>query len=167
MIRDIVEQSGAKIDIEDDGTIKISSNDDAKAQKAIAMIRGIVAEAEVGVIYTGKVVKTAEFGAFVNFLGAKDGLVHISELAQARVGRTTDIVKEGDVVKVKVIGFDDRGKVKLSMRVVDQATGADITEQVGAKPSREGGREGGRDGGRERDGGRDREPRRERSNAAE
>ena len=167
VIRDIVEQSGAKIDIEDDGTIKISSNDDAKAQKAIAMIRGIVAEAEVGVIYTGKVVKTAEFGAFVNFLGAKDGLVHISELAQARVGRTTDIVKEGDVVKVKVIGFDDRGKVKLSMRVVDQATGADITEQVGAKPSREGGREGGRDGGRERDGGRDREPRRERSNAAE
>ena len=160
VIRDIVEQSGAKIDIEDDGTIKISSSDDAKAQKAISMIRGITAEAEVGTIYTGKVVKTAEFGAFVNFLGAKDGLVHISELAQSRVARTTDIVKEGDQVKVKVIGFDDRGKVKLSMRVVDQATGADITDQVGAKPGRDGGS---REGGRERD----REPRRERSDAAE
>jgi polyribonucleotide nucleotidyltransferase len=161
VIRDIVEQSGAKIDIEDDGTIKISSSDDAKTQKAIAMIRGIVAEPEVGVIYTGKVVKTAEFGAFVNFLGAKDGLVHISELAQTRVGKTTDIVKEGDQVKVKVIGFDDRGKVKLSMRVVDQATGADITDQVGAKPGREGGREG---GGREAGRG---DGRRERSDAAE
>jgi polyribonucleotide nucleotidyltransferase len=156
VIRDIVEQSGAKIDIEDDGTIKISSSDDAKAQKAIAMIRGIVSEPEVGVIYPGKVVKTAEFGAFVNFLGAKDGLVHISELAQTRVNKTTDIVKEGDMVKVKVLGFDDRGKVKLSMRVVDQATGADITETVGAKPGREGGREGGRGEGR-----------RERSDAAE
>ena len=103
-------------------------------------------------------VKTAEFGAFVNFLGAKDGLVHISELAQGRVARTTDVVKEGDQVRVKVIGFDDRGKVKLSMRVVDQTTGADITDQVGAKPGREGG---------PREGGRDREPRRERSDAAE
>ena len=103
------------------------------------MIRGIVAEPEIGVIYNGKVVKTAEFGAFVNFLGAKDGLVHISELAQGRVNKTTDVVKEGDQVKVKVLGFDDRGKVKLSMRVVDQATGEDITDQVGAKPGREGG----------------------------
>ena len=93
-----------------------------------------MAEPEIGVIYTGKVVKTAEFGAFVNFLGAKDGLVHISELANERVAKITDVVKDGDEVKVKVIGFDDRGKVKLSMRVVDQATGADITEQVGAKP---------------------------------
>ena len=148
VIRDIVEQSGAKIDIEDDGTIKISSSDDAKTQKAIAMIKGIVAEAEIGTIYNGKVVKTAEFGAFVNFLGAKDGLVHISELAQTRVAKTTDVVKEGDLVKVKVIGFDDRGKVKLSMRVVDQETGADITETVGVKPGREGGRDGGREGGR-------------------
>ena len=92
-------------------------------------------------IYNGKVVKTAEFGAFVNFLGAKDGLVHISELAQARVNKTTDVVKEGDMVKVKVIGFDDRGKVKLSMRVVDQATGADISDQVGceARPRGTGG----------------------------
>ena len=95
-----------------------------------------MAEPEIGVIYTGKVVKTADFGAFVNFLGSKDGLVHISELAQGRVAKTTDVVNNGDAVKVKVIGFDERGKVKLSMRVVDQATGADITEQVGAKPPR-------------------------------
>ena len=139
VIREIVAESGAKIDIEDDGTIKIAATTDEASQKAIAMIRGIVAEPEVGAIYNGKVVKTAEFGAFVNFLGAKDGLVHISELAQARVAKTTDIVKEGDQVKVKCIGFDDRGKVKLSMRVVDQATGADISDQVGAKPGREGG----------------------------
>jgi polyribonucleotide nucleotidyltransferase len=152
VIRDIVEQSGAKIDIEDDGTIKIAATTEEANQKAIDMIQGIVAEAEVGRIYNGKVVKTADFGAFVNFLGAKDGLVHISELQQGRVNKTTDVVNQGDAVKVKVIGFDDRGKVKLSMRVVDQATGADITDQVGAKPGREGGdggrREGGREGGR-------------------
>ena len=137
-----------KIDIDDDGTIKIAAIDDNKAQKAIDKIRGIVAEPEIGVIYTGKVVKTADFGAFVNFLGSKDGLVHISELTQGRVGKTTDVVKQGDTVKVKVIGFDDRGKVKLSMRVVDQATGADISEQVGAKPARGGDRpEGGERGG--------------------
>jgi polyribonucleotide nucleotidyltransferase len=100
-------------------------------------------------------VKTAEFGAFVNFLGAKDGLVHISELANERVQKTTDVVKDGDQVKVKVIGFDDRGKVKLSMRVVDQATGADITEQVGARRPREDGEGGGGDRG-------DRGPRRDR-----
>ncbi len=154
VIRDIVEQSGAKIDIEDDGTIKIAATTEEASQKAIDMIQGIVAEPEVGRIYNGKVVKTADFGAFVNFLGAKDGLVHISELQQGRVNKTTDVVNQGDAVKVKVIGFDDRGKVKLSMRVVDQATGADITDQVGSKPGREGGerdgarREGGRDGGR-------------------
>ena len=136
VIREIVEQTGCKIDINDDGTIKIAATDIAQAQAAIDKIRGIVAEPEIGVIYTGKVVKTAEFGAFVNFLGAKDGLVHISELQQGRVNKTSDVVKDGDMVKVKVIGFDDRGKVKLSMRVVDQATGSDITEQVGAKPSR-------------------------------
>jgi polyribonucleotide nucleotidyltransferase len=134
VIREIVEQTGAKIDIEDDGTIKIAATDPAKAQAAIDWIRGIVAEPEIGAIYTGKVVKTAEFGAFVNFLGSRDGLVHISELAQGRVAKTSDVVNQGDTVKVKVLGFDDRGKVKLSMRVVDQATGADITEQVGAKP---------------------------------
>ena len=137
VIREIVEQTGTKIDIEDDGTIKIAATSQEATQAAIDKIRGIVAEPEVGVIYTGKVVKTAEFGAFVNFLGAKDGLVHISELANERVNRTTDVVKEGDAVKVKVIGFDDRGKVKLSMRVVDQQTGADITEQVGERRPRE------------------------------
>ena len=90
----------------------------------------------MGVIYSGKVVKTADFGAFVNFMGSRDGLVHISELQQARVARTTDVVNMGDQVKVKVIGFDERGKIKLSMRVVDQETGADITEQVGDRPQR-------------------------------
>ena len=136
VIREIVEQTGCKIDIEDDGTIKIASSDAEKTQAAIDKIRGIVAEPEIGVIYNGKVVKTADFGAFVNFLGSKDGLVHVSELRQERVQRTADVVSVGDVVKVKVIGFDDRGKVKLSMRVVDQATGADITDQVGSKPGR-------------------------------
>jgi polyribonucleotide nucleotidyltransferase len=137
VIREIVEQTGCKIDIDDNGTVKIAATDDAKAQAAIDKIRGIVAEPEVGLIYNGKVVKTADFGAFVNFLGAKDGLVHISELAATRVNKTTDIVKQGDSVKVKVIGFDDRGKVKLSMRVVDQATGEDISEQVGGKGKRD------------------------------
>jgi polyribonucleotide nucleotidyltransferase len=136
VIREIVEQTKCKIDIDDDGTIKIAATDTEQAQKAIDWIRGIVAEPEIGVIYNGKVVKTADFGAFVNFLGSKDGLVHISELTQGRVGKTTDVVNQGDAVKVKVIGFDERGKVKLSMRVVDQATGADISDQVGAKPNR-------------------------------
>ena len=158
VIREIVEQTGTKIDIEDDGTIKIAATSQEATQAAIDKIRGIVAEPEIGVIYTGKVVKTAEFGAFVNFLGAKDGLVHISELANERVNRTTDVVKEGDAVKVKVIGFDDRGKVKLSMRVVDQATGADITAEVGERRPREEG-EGGDRPRRERD---DRGPRRPR-----
>jgi len=133
VIREIVEQTGAKIDIEDDGTIKIAATREEAAQKAIDWIRGIVAEPELGVIYNGKVVKTADFGAFVNFLGSRDGLVHISELTQGRVNKTTDIVNVGDIVKVKVLGFDDRGKVKLSMRIVDQATGADISDQVGPK----------------------------------
>jgi polyribonucleotide nucleotidyltransferase len=148
VIREIVEQTKCKIDIDDDGTIKIAATDTEQAQKAIDWIRGIVAEPEIGVIYNGKVVKTADFGAFVNFLGSKDGLVHISELQQGRVNKTTDVVNQGDAVKVKVIGFDDRGKVKLSMRVVDQATGADITDQVGAKPNRggEGGDRGERGG---------------------
>jgi polyribonucleotide nucleotidyltransferase len=136
VIREIVEQTKCKIDINDDGTIKIASTDALQTQQAIDWIRGIVAEPEIGVIYNGKVVKTAEFGAFVNFLGSRDGLVHISELQQGRVGRTTDVVNVGDQVKVKVLGFDERGKVKLSMRVVDQVSGADITEQVGAKPQR-------------------------------
>ncbi|MBN8875419.1 MAG: polyribonucleotide nucleotidyltransferase [Rhodospirillales bacterium] len=164
VIREIVEQTKCKIDINDDGTIKIASTDALQTQQAIDWIRGIVAEPEIGVIYTGKVVKTADFGAFVNFLGSRDGLVHISELQQGRVGKTTDVVNVGDAVKVKVIGFDERGKVKLSMRVVDQATGADITEQVGAKPQRGEGREGGERGDR-RDRG-DRGDRRDRRDQA-
>jgi polyribonucleotide nucleotidyltransferase len=171
VIREIVENTGCKIDIEDDGTIKVASNDATKAQAAIDWIRGIVAEPEVGVIYNGKVVKTAEFGAFVNFLGSKDGLVHISELQQGRVNKTTDVVNMGDQVKVKVIGFDDRGKVKLSMRVVDQATGADISAQVGPKGGgeRERGGERGERGGerRERRDRPDRGDGQERSEAAE
>jgi polyribonucleotide nucleotidyltransferase len=126
VIREICEVTGAKVDIEDDGTIKVAAVDASASEAAIKWIKGIVAEPEVGVIYSGKVVKTMDFGAFVNFLGAKDGLVHISELAPQRVGKTTDVVNVGDQVKVKVLGFDDRGKVKLSMKQVDQATGEDI-----------------------------------------
>jgi polyribonucleotide nucleotidyltransferase len=129
VIREICETTGAKIDIEDDGTIKVSSVDSAASQAAIDWIKGIVAEPELGVVYNGKVVKTVDFGAFVNFLGSRDGLVHISELAPQRVGKTTDVVNVGDAVKVKVLGFDDRGKVKLSMKQVDQATGADLTKK--------------------------------------
>ncbi len=136
VIREIVEQTGAKIDIEDDGTIKIAATTEEASQKAIDWIRGIVAEPELNAIYHGKVVKTAEFGAFVNFLGSRDGLVHISELTNARVNRTTDVVNVGDAVRVKCLGFDDRGKVKLSMRVVDQATGEDISDKVGPKGGR-------------------------------
>ncbi len=131
VIREICEVTGAKIDIEDDGTIKVAAVDADASRAAIDWIRGIVAEPELGVIYTGKVVKTVDFGAFVNFLGARDGLVHISELAPQRVGKTTDVVKVGDQVKVKVLGFDDRGKVKLSMKQVDQATGEDISGKLG------------------------------------
>ena len=129
VIREITEVTGCKIDIEDDGTIKVASADGEKAKQAIDWIKGIVAEPELGAIYTGKVVKTMDFGAFVNFMGSRDGLVHISELAPRRVEKTTDIVKIGDQVKVKLIGFDDRGKVKLSMKRVDQATGEDISAQ--------------------------------------
>ena len=129
MIREICELTGAKVDIEDDGTIKIAASDTESSLAAQKKINEIVAEAELGVIYDGKVVKTVDFGAFVNFLGTKDGLVHISELQNARTQKTTDICKEGDTVKVKVIGFDDRGKVKLSMKRVDQETGADIEDK--------------------------------------
>src|SRR5580692_8407387 len=126
VIREIVETTGAKIDIDDDGTVKVAAVDGDAAQAAIDWIRGIVAEPELGVVYNGKVVKVVDFGAFVNFLGARDGLVHISELAPQRVGKVADVVKLGDNVKVKVLGFDDRGKVKLSMRQVDQETGEDV-----------------------------------------
>ena len=126
VIREICESTGAKIDIDDDGTIKVAAVDNEAGQAAIDWVKSIVAEPEIGVIYTGKVVKTVDFGAFVNFLGPRDGLVHISELLPGRVNKTTDVVKVDDQVKVKVIGFDDRGKVKLSMRLVDQETGADL-----------------------------------------
>ncbi|PWC32228.1 polyribonucleotide nucleotidyltransferase [Azospirillum sp. TSO35-2] len=130
VIREIVEQTGAKIDIDDDGTVKVSAVDQKKSDAAIEWIKGIVAEPEMNVVYTGKVVKVVDFGAFVNFLGSRDGLVHISELAQQRVGKVSDVVAQGDSVKVKVIGFDDRGKVKLSMKQVDQATGEDLTKKA-------------------------------------
>ncbi len=127
VIREIVETTGAKIDIDDDGTIKVSSVDPKASEAAIEWIRGIVAEPEVGTIYTGKVVKIVDFGAFVNFLGSRDGLVHISELAPERVKTVGDVVEQGDQVKVKVLRVDDRGKVSLSMKSVDQETGADLT----------------------------------------
>ena len=129
VIREICEVTGAKIDIDDDGTIKVAAVDGDAGQAAIDWIKNIVAEPEVGVIYTGKVVKVVDFGAFVNFLGARDGLCHISELAQDRVGKVTDVVNEGDSVKVKVLGIDDRGKVKLSMKVVNQETGEEIAKE--------------------------------------
>jgi polyribonucleotide nucleotidyltransferase len=134
VIREICEVTGAKIDIEDDGTIKVAAVDETASKAAIDWIRGIVAEPELGVVYNGKVVKVVDFGAFVNFLGAKDGLVHISELAPQRVGKVADVVKVGDQVKVKVLGFDDRGKVKLSMKQVDQATGEDIGNRPREEP---------------------------------
>jgi len=123
VIREIVAESGAKIDISDDGTVKIASANAESIRAAIARIKGITSEPEVGTIYQGKVVKVMEFGAFVNFFGPKDGLVHISQLADGRPKAVTDVVKEGDPVWVKLLGFDDRGKVRLSMKVVDQTTG--------------------------------------------
>jgi polyribonucleotide nucleotidyltransferase len=135
VIREIVEKTGAKINIEDDGTVKIASSDGAKIKAAVNWIKSIASEPEVGHIYDGTVVKTVEFGAFVNFFGSKDGLVHISQLAKTRVNKTTDVVKEGDRVKVKVLGYDDRGKVKLSMRVVDQQTGADLEKAQTPEPA--------------------------------
>ncbi|NQV56202.1 MAG: polyribonucleotide nucleotidyltransferase, partial [Rhodospirillales bacterium] len=128
IIREICETTGAKIDIEDDGTIKVAAVDEDASAAAIKMINDIVAEPEIGAIYSGTVVKTVDFGAFVNFMGSKDGLVHISELKPERVEKTTDVVNVGDKVKVKLIGIDDRGKVKLSLRAVDQETGKDISE---------------------------------------
>ena len=136
VIREICETTGVKIDVDDDGSVRIAAVDQEGADKAASWIHDIVAEPEVGVIYNGKVVKTVDFGAFVNFLGPRDGLVHISEMAEGRVEKVTDVVNEGDEVKVKLIGIDDRGKVKLSMRVVNQETGEDITEEVGEKKKR-------------------------------
>ncbi len=126
VIREIVEKTGAKIDISDDGTVKVASANGDAMKAAINWIKSIASEPEVGHIYDGKVVKVMDFGAFVNFFGAKDGLVHISQLAQRRVQNVKDVVKEGDTVKVKLLGFDERGKVRLSMKVVDQTTGEDL-----------------------------------------
>jgi len=161
VIREIVAESGAKIDIEDDGTVKIASANRESIEKALARIRGITSEPEVGQIYKGKVVKIMEFGAFVNFFGSKDGLVHISQLSQGRPETVGEVVKEGQDVFVKLLGFDDRGKTRLSMKIVDQTTGQEIPRAEGepeevfeSRPPR---REGGRGGDRNRG------PRRERS----
>jgi len=126
VIREIVAETGAKVDIDDDGIIKVAASDQAVIDRAVKWIQEIAAEPEVGVIYTGKVVKVVDFGAFVNFFGARDGLVHISELAAQRVAQVSDVVNEGDEVKVKVLAIDERGKVRLSMKVVDQETGEEI-----------------------------------------
>ena len=128
VIREIVEESGAKVDINDDGIVKIASNNAEAIEKALEMINSIVAEPEVGTIYEGKVVKIMDFGAFVNFFGKKDGLVHISQLSTERVNKVTDVVSEGDIVKVKFVGFD-RGKVKLSMKNIDQETGEESVNE--------------------------------------
>ena len=147
VIREIVAETGAKVDIDDEGTIKISSSNADEIEAAKRWIEGIVEEAEVGKIYNGKVVNIVDFGAFVNFMGGKDGLVHVSEMKNERVEKPTDVVSEGQEVKVKVLEIDQRGKVRLSMRVVDQETGEELED---TRPPREprGDREGGRGGDR-------------------
>ncbi|AUM73094.1 polyribonucleotide nucleotidyltransferase [Paracoccus jeotgali] len=129
VIREIVEVSGAKVDINDDGVIKIASSNGEAIKKAYDMIHSIVAEPEEGQIYTGKVVKLVDFGAFVNFFGKRDGLVHVSQIANKRLGHPNEVLTEGQEVKVKLLGFDDRGKVRLGMKMVDQETGDEITEK--------------------------------------
>ncbi len=133
VIREICEVTGAKIDIDDDGTVRIAATSEEAGKKAYDWVYGIVAEPEVGQIYSGKVVRIVDFGAFVNFFGAKDGLVHISELADHRVNKVEDVIQEGAAVKVKVVDIDNRGKVRLSMRVVDQETGADLSDEKEVK----------------------------------
>ncbi|HCH96076.1 MAG TPA: polyribonucleotide nucleotidyltransferase, partial [Erythrobacter sp.] len=166
VIREIVAETGAKVDIDDEGVIKISSSNADEIEAARKWIEGIVEEAEVGKVYNGKVVNIVDFGAFVNFMGGKDGLVHVSEMKNERVEKPTDVVSEGQEVKVKVLEIDQRGKVRLSMRVVDQETGEELED---TRPAREprgdrgprgggGGRGGDRRGGRggprrDRDGG--------------
>ena len=129
VIREIVETSGAKVDINDDGVIKIASANAESIQKAYDLIHSIVAEPEEGKIYTGKVVKLVDFGAFVNFFGKRDGLVHVSQIANRRLNHPSDLLKEGQEVKVKLLGFDDRGKVRLGMKMVDQETGEEVVEK--------------------------------------
>jgi polyribonucleotide nucleotidyltransferase len=159
VIREIVAETGAKVDIDDEGVIKISSSDIAQIEAAKKWILGIVEEPEVGKVYTGKVVNIVDFGAFVNFMGGKDGLVHVSEMKNERVEKPTDVVSEGQEVKVKVLEVDPRGKVRLSMRLVDQETGAELEDTRPPREPREGGRDGGRGGDRRPGGGRDRGPR--------
>ncbi|QDX27157.1 polyribonucleotide nucleotidyltransferase [Sphingomonas suaedae] len=170
VIREIVATTGAKVDIDDEGIIKVSSSDVSQIEAAMNWIKGIVEEAEVGKIYNGKVVNLVDFGAFVNFMGGKDGLVHVSEIKNERVEKVSDVLSEGQEVKVKVLEIDQRGKVRLSMRVVDQETGEELEDTRPAREPRErgerGDREGGRGGDRRREGGRggdrDRGPRRDR-----
>jgi polyribonucleotide nucleotidyltransferase len=133
-IREITERTGTKVDIQDDGTVRIASSDALASQRAVDWIRGLTATPEVGHIYEGKVARVVDFGAFITFLGNQDGLCHISELANERVGKVSDVVKEGDLVKVKVLAVDERGKIKLSMRSVDQQTGEEIA--VAPRPPR-------------------------------
>ncbi len=168
VIREIVAETGAKVDIDDEGLIKISSSDLSQIEAARAWIQGIVEEPEVGKIYNGKVVNIVDFGAFVNFMGGKDGLVHVSEMKNERVEKPTDVVSEGQEVKVKVLEVDNRGKVRLSMRVVDQETGEELEDTRPPREPREprgdrgdrGDRRPRRDGDRGgRGGGRDRGPR--------
>jgi polyribonucleotide nucleotidyltransferase len=159
VIREIVEKTGAKVDIDDEGLIKISSSDVSQIEAARKWIEGIVMEAEVGKIYDGKVVNMVDFGAFVNFMGGKDGLVHVSEIRNERTEKVTDVLSEGQAVKVKVLEIDPRGKVRLSMRVVDQETGAELEDTRPPREPREGG--GGRDRGPRGGGGGDRGPRRD------
>ncbi|MCA3556558.1 polyribonucleotide nucleotidyltransferase [Aestuariivirga sp.] len=137
VIREIVEKTGAKIDIQDDGTVKVASSSGPAIDAAVKWIKGIVMEPELGEIYDGKVVKIVDFGAFVNFFGSRDGLVHVSELAPRRVNKVSDVVNEGDTVKVKLLGFDNRGKVRLSMKQVDQVTGEDISKKQAAEGGEE------------------------------
>src|SRR6185369_14753940 len=174
VIREIVAETGAKVDIDDEGLIKISSSDPAQIEAAKAWILGIVEEAEVGKIYDGKVVTIVDFGAFVNFMGGKDGLVHVSEMRNERVEKPTDVVSEGQEVKVKVLEIDSRGKVRLSMRVVDQETGEELEDTRPAREARsDRGDRGDRGGGDRGRGGRgggdrgDRGPRRERGPRSE
>ena len=129
VIREIVEKTGAKIDIQDDGTIKVASANGESIKAALKWIKSIASEPEVGQIYTGKVVKIVDFGAFVNFFGSKDGLVHVSQIANERVNKVSDVLSEGQQVKVKLLGFDDRGKTRLSMKIVDQETGEDLSSK--------------------------------------
>ena len=129
VIREIVEVSGAKVDINDEGIIKIASPNADSIKKAYDMIHAIVAEPEAGAVYTGTVVKIVDFGAFVNFFGKRDGLVHVSQIENRRLNHPSDVLKEGQEVKVKLLGFDDRGKVRLSMKIVDQETGEEIKNE--------------------------------------